>query len=154
MNTDELISFLLEARANTYAAGGGKVAPLLPGSKQLEYIQADWLYRDIYNIGNGIFPGIETVYLQNKPLWSMSYFGDFSKMTEDEADTMLRKALMDNRNATRTWHKIDKDYGDFRYICEGSGSIEVMSGMEKILKGDELVYYFQYAGGFIGPVDE
>ena len=73
MDKKKLISFLIDARSNTYAGGGGKVKPAFSGSTQLEYKKGGWLYRDVYNLGNKIFMGIETVYLKSKPVWSIKF---------------------------------------------------------------------------------
>ena len=150
MDKKTLTDFLLKAGSKTYAAGSGKAKTLLNGSVQYEHEESDWFYRDIYYIGNGIFPGLETLYYKDKPVWSMSYFGDFSKMTEEQTDKMLRKALVDNWRTVRIWRKVEKDYGDFRYICDGKGTIDELSGTEEIHVGSEKVYFFYYAGGFIG----
>jgi hypothetical protein len=93
VNKNDLEKFLLKSRTKTYAAAIGKSGPLLPGSVQYEYNEGDYSYRDVYYIGNGIFPGLETILYKENPVWSMSYFGDFSKMTEEQADTMLRKGV-------------------------------------------------------------
>lgn len=150
MDKIELEKFLLQARTKTYAAATGQAKPLLPDSVQYEFADGKFSYRDIYYIGNGIFPGLETVFYEGKPVWSMSYFGDFSKMTEEQADKMLRKALMDLWETTRLYTPVEKDYGDFSYICEGSGTIDELEGSEEIHVGKEKVYFFYYAGGFIG----
>ena len=150
MDKDELEKFLLQARTETYAAATGKSDALLPGSVQYEYKDGSFLYRDVYYIGNGIFPGLETVFYNEKPVWSMSYFGDFSKMTEEQTDNMLRKSLMELWETTRIYKRVEKDYENFKYICEGSGSIDKLEGTEKIYIGKEQVYSFYYAGGFIG----
>lgn len=150
MEKNDLKRFLLKARTKTYAAASDKAKALLPGSVQYEHRDGDLLYRDLYYIGNGIFPGLETVFYKNKPVWSMSYFGNFSKMTEEQADGMLRKALMDLRDTTRIYKHIEKDYGDFQYICDGTGNIDALSGTEEIYVGKDKVYFFYYAGGFIG----
>ncbi len=150
MNKNDLERFLLTARAKTYAAAEGKTKTLLPGSVQYEYEDGDYSYRDIYYIGNGIFPGLETVFYNDKPVWSMSYFGDFSKMTEQQADNMLRKALIELWETTRIYNKVEKEYEGFKYVCEGSGSIDKLEGSEEIYIGKDKVYYFFYAGGFIG----
>lgn len=84
-----LEQFLVRARTRTYAGSSGMVASLLPGSIQFEFAEADRLYRDVYFIGNGIFNGMETMYEGEEPIWSLSYFGDFSQMSEDQADAML-----------------------------------------------------------------
>jgi hypothetical protein len=150
VNKQELEKFLLKMRTKTYASGQGKVEPLLPGSVQYEYSEGEYSYRDVYYIGNGVFPGLETVFYKGDPVWSMSYFGDFSEMTEEQADSMLRKALIDNWESTRIYNHVEKDYGDFRYICNGNGSIDEVSGTEEIYVDDRKVYFFYYAGGFIG----
>lgn len=152
MNKKRLLSFLTEARANTYTGGKGKVKPAFPGSYQLEYREKDWLYRDVYNMGNSIFMGLETVYFDNKPIWSMSYYGNFQKMTERQIDEILRGALIENKDKTRLWYKVEWTRDDYRYFClpDGRGSIDEISGSEEIYKGKEKVYFFFYAGGFIG----
>jgi hypothetical protein len=151
MDEKILIKFLLKARANTYAGSGGKVDSLLRGSDQLEYAEEDWLYRDIYYTGKEIFMGLETVYYQNKPIWAMSYYGNFKGMTEQEIDNILKKALLENWQTARTWEKSEWQKEDYKYICEPDfdGSIKEMAGFEKILKQGKQVYTFFYAGGII-----
>lgn len=150
MNKKDLEKFLLKARTQTYAAAEGKTTPLLPGSVQYEHDNGDYSYRDVYYIGNGIFPGLETVFYKGKPIWSMSYFGNFTKMTEEQTDQMLRKALMDLWDTTRMYNHIEKDYGNFLYICDGQGNIDELSGTEEIYANNERLYFFYYAGGYTG----
>ncbi len=150
MSKITLKDFLLESRAKTYASGAGKVTPLLPGSVQYEHAASDYSYIDTYYIGNGIFSGLETVFHKQKPVWSMSYYGDFSAMTEEQTDTLLRKALIELKDKTRLYKKIEKDFGDFIYACHGSGTFEKLEGSEEITVGGKPVYWFYYAGGFIG----
>ena len=151
MDTFNILDFLLKARAHTYASGAGKVKPVFPDLFQLEYQENNLLYRDIYNLGNGLFMGLETVYMQNKPLFSMSYFGNFGKITEKEADTILRKALIENWHTTRLWHNVTWKSKNYEYSCKpnSNGSLTEFSGKEKILKDGIEVYYFSYAGGYI-----
>ena len=149
MDLKKLEKFLLHARAQTYAGDSKKSDSLVPGSVQYDFNDGDFSYRDIYFIGNGIFPGLETVYFKNKPVWSMSYFGDFSKMTEEQVDKMLRRALQDLRDKTRIYNQVDIAYGEFKYACYGSGSINELEGSEEIHVGKNRVFYFYYAGGFI-----
>ena len=150
MDKNKLTQFLLKARTKTYAGHSGRVKPLLVGSKQLEYKEDNWLYRDIFNIGNNKFAGLETIYFKNKPIWSMSYYGNFEKMTEDEADKILRKALTDKWDKVRIWNNVEYKIKDFVYINEGSGNIDEFEGSEIIEKNSETVFFFYYAGGFIG----
>ncbi len=150
MEKSKLESFLLKARTQTYAAATGKSTPLLPNSAQYDYVNGDFTYRDVYYIGNGIFPGLETVFYKGNPVWSMSYFGNFSKMTEEQVDNMLRKALMELWETTRIYKRVERQYEGFKYICEGTGSINELEGSEEIYIGKDRVYFFYYAGGFIG----
>ena len=149
MDKKKLISFLIDARSNTYAGSGGKVKPAFPGLTQLEYQKGDWLYRDVYNLGNKIFMGLETVYLKSEPVWSMCYYGDFTKMTEKEIDKILRAALIKYKNKTRLWHKIEWKKENFKYLCtpDFQVGIEKVAGLEEVynsiqeipdLIGDEL----------------
>ena len=152
MNKTHPLEFLIKARTKTYAGGGGKVKPAFAGTYQLEFKEGDWFYRDVYNTGNGIFMGLETVYLGEKPVWSMSYFGNFRAMTETEVDEILRLALIANKDKARLWHEVHWKKGEFTYSCipEGKGSIDELSGSEEITKDGKPVYVFYYAGGFIG----
>ncbi len=151
MEEKELTNFLLKARTKTYAGSGGKVASILQGSEQLEYTEKEWLYRDIYYTGQGIFMGMETIYCQNKPIWAMSYYGNFKEMTEKEIDDILKKALLEKWHTARTWEKLEWQKGDYKYICEPDfeGSIKEMAGLEKILKQGKQIYTFFYAGGLL-----
>jgi len=148
---EKILKFLLEARTKTYAGAGGAVEPVFKGSKQLEYREEDWFYRDLYYTGKGIFTGVEVVHFKDKPVWSMAYYGNFKKMTEEEIDKILRRALIKNSQTTRTWKKVEWQEGDYKYVCEPDfeGSIEELAGVEKISKSGKEVYSFFYAGGII-----
>jgi len=147
---DDAYAQLLSARALTYAAGTGRTTPLLDGSVQYEHADGPWLYRDVYYLGNGIFPGIEVVHHDGRPVWSVSYFGDFSGMSEGQADRMLQPALVEHAETARTHLSVDHAYDGFRYTCAGTGTRESFAGREEITVDGRLVYWLQYAGGFIG----
>lgn len=152
MNKAKVQEFFMKAREKTYAAGVGKTDPLLPGSVQYEYQEGDFIYRDIYNIGNGIFMGLETVYYLEKPVLSTSYFGNFKALSEEEVDNILRKALTENSAKTRLWEDVSWEFENYKYACkaDSGGSIDEFSGSESILKDGTQVYYLYYAGGFTG----
>ncbi len=149
MNKNKLTQFLLQARAKTYVGDSGKVDPAFKGSLQLEFKDRDWFYRDVYNNGNGIFVGLETVYYLDNPVWSMSYFGNYKKLSEEEADKTLRKALYEKKDDARLWKNISYKFEDYIYNCEGYGNIDELGGTEKILKNNNEIYYFYYAGGIL-----
>lgn len=145
----ELISFLLEARTKTYAGSEGYVKPLFKDSKQLEYKKGKWFYRDIYYVGPKSFMGLETIYYQNKSIFSMSYFGNFKGITENELDKILRKALIKNWQKARIWKRVEWKEEEYKYIClpDFKGSINEFAGLEKISKKDRDIYTFFYGGG-------
>jgi hypothetical protein len=66
---EQFVDFLLEAKRTTYAGQGDEatVTPLVPGSKQLEYRDRDYLYRDIY-FGMAYFVGQEVVFHREQAL--------------------------------------------------------------------------------------
>ena len=144
---EETISFLLKARAKTYAGGSGKVSPALDGSTQLEYQEGDFLYRDIYYVGPHNFIGLETIYRDSKPAWSMSYYGDWTTMTEEETDNILRPALLDNAKTARTNKKVEWSKDGYNYLCDGQGTTIDFEGIETITKGSKTLYEFKYKGG-------
>lgn len=152
MDKDKLLKFLIDARTKTYAGGGNKVTPAWPGGYQYEFQERDWLYRDFYNLGDGIFIGLETVYFKDKPIWSNCYYGNFKAMAEEEVDKILRAALVANKSKTRLWHDVEWKKDDFTYYCKSDfpGNLDEMAGTEEIYKGKSKVYFLFYAGGFIG----
>lgn len=141
---NEVIDFLLTARTKTYAGGGGKVEPVLSGSTQLEYADGDYLYRDIYYTSAHTFLGIETIYFQNKPVWSMVYHGDWGTMTEEEIDNILRPALIENAQTARTNQRVDWTKDNFQYLCAGEGNLDNFHGLETITKDGTELYKLTY----------
>lgn len=151
MNKIELEKFLYEARTKTYAGAGGKVESALLGSTQLEYSKGDWLYRDVYYTGKNTFAGLETIYFSEKPVFSVSYYGNWGEMTEQEIDDILRGALMANPE-TRSYKNVEWSKNGFEYSCTPdsfSESINEIGGYESITKDKEEVYRFYYAGSLL-----
>lgn len=152
---EELLRFLLEAKRRTYAAQGDEatVTPLLPGSKQLEWREGDWLYRDIY-YGMAFFVGQETVFFQDVPVWSMSYAGGVaaSVLTQErifQIYRFLRSAMRQVgpdhpfRGPSR-WQE-----GEFVYTDQHQGEIGAFLGSETITFQEASVYELHYSGGFL-----
>ncbi|MWC29679.1 DUF5680 domain-containing protein [Paenibacillus sp. MMS18-CY102] len=150
-----LINFLVEAKRKTYAAQGDEasVAPLLTGSKQLEYRSGDYFYRDIY-FGSAFFIGQETVAFQNEPVWSMAYSGGVS-IPNASWDIIapiygfLRQALklVDTNSIYRgpTYY----EEGPYIFKNEQEGTLDSFHGKEIILLGGQQVYELRYNGGIV-----
>ena len=70
----EMLGFILRAKASTYVGGGLKLLPYRLGSHDLQYMEGDWAYHDSY-LGENDFIGEEAVYYRGKVVWAMNYFG-------------------------------------------------------------------------------
>jgi hypothetical protein len=154
MNERDLLSFLIEAKLHTYAAQGDEasVAPVLNGSKQLEFRSGDFLYRDIY-FGFRYFVGQEVVEVQGRPVWSMAYAGGMTRPVETvsagEVYAFLRQALRLVSPSCPyrgpTFMQVDA----FTYRNTWTGSMEGFTGSEEISYNDDIVYTLTYTGGLI-----
>ncbi|HOW56851.1 MAG TPA: DUF5680 domain-containing protein [Smithellaceae bacterium] len=151
---DDLIKFIVEAKKSSYAAQGDtqSVTPLLPGTKQLEYRQGDFFYRDIY-AGMLNFVGQEIVYLKEKPIWSMSYTGglllNMDKLQIMSIYSFLREAmnLVSPKHPFRGPEKYSN--ADYCYANSAKGKIDKFNGREAISKNGHELYELFYAGGMV-----
>jgi len=150
MDLTKLEQFIITARTQTYSGSTGKVTPLLTGSKQLEYKEKGLLYRDIYFTGKNTFTGIETIYENDKPIFAMSYYGNWTTMTEKEIDTILRVALLENpKTRLNTFVEWKKDSYTYVYSPDKNGNIDEVSGTETILLNNKQIYTFYSAGSIL-----
>lgn len=142
----QLVSFLLVAKANTYAAKAGECAPSRPASHDLRYESGDYLYIDTY-LGGEKFVGEEAVWIKGVPVYSMNYVGRVVN-AGFEGD-FLKEALK--------LVPADKPYrgpgyyaaGDYSYHCKVDGDIDWYQGYEDIYCRDTLVYECYFHGGAV-----
>lgn len=156
---DELIQFLLRAKRNTYIGQGDEagVEPALAGSKQLEYAEGPFLYRDVY-YGMMTFVGQETVYYEGQPVWSMSYGGAVALTITAETAAILQARMIYHflREALelitpeRPYRGPDRyERGEYIYEDRSEGNINYFSGHETIIYQGKQVYDLHYTGGFL-----
>jgi Domain of unknown function (DUF5680) len=147
-----LVQFVHAAKRATYAAEGdlASVTPLLAATKQLEYSDGSFLYRDLY-AGMNFFVGQELVYESGRPVWSMAYAGG---MTVDSTDAavaavygVLRVALLQTPIALplRGPGRLKKD--QLEYACEVTGKFERFQGREVIRLAGSPVFELHFSGG-------
>lgn len=143
--------FLLEAKRNTYASEFPQVAsePFLESSKQLQYSRDEFLYRDIY-FGSEQFSGIEVVYVEKTPVWTMVYSGGILAPADSrEVFSFLKSAL---RSASTDFPvrgpRIFRE-GDLTYENTYQGTIDKFLGQEHIMIKDSETYFLRYNGGLI-----
>jgi uncharacterized protein DUF5680 len=151
-----LSGFLVDAKRKTYAGlddDATAAAPLLPGSKQLEYRDGDLSYRDIY-FGMRFFVGQETVQSGPNAIWSMSYSGGVVSTVVDRSEFLaiyafLRQALLAIRDDRPFRGPPQFEDQSFRYVNVSSGDIAEFHGEEQILRGRSKVYSLHYGGGLL-----
>ncbi|HZO75066.1 MAG TPA: DUF5680 domain-containing protein [Ktedonobacteraceae bacterium] len=152
---EQFLHFLLEAKKHTYASQGDEatVQPLIPGSKQLEWYEGGWLYRDIY-FGMTYFVGQETVSFQQRPFWSMSYAGGIiAAITSPEEIRAIYNFLRGAMRQVTLEHPYRGpakwQQGAYCYTDEHKGSLHAFWGHEIITFQAQPVYVLRYSGGLL-----
>lgn len=146
--------FLRSAKAATYAAQGddASVTPVLPDSRQLEYCDGAFLYRDIY-VGMFRFVGQEVVYLNDRAVWSMSYAGglvqDVSGSAARPVYAFLRRALLAPPSEFPVRGPAELAADGLRYACNCEGSLAWFQGSERITQDGTPLYALRFAGGLL-----
>jgi hypothetical protein len=147
--------FLLQAKRHTYASQGddATVVRLVPGTKQLEYRDGLFFYRDIY-VGMAYFVGQEIVSYQDHPVWSMSYAGGVHSTVQDRAEVraiyaFLRLALRQGTVAQPYRGPAVVRDGPYVYTNQSHGTLEAFWGHERITGNMQLVYELHYSGGVL-----
>lgn len=148
------VEFLRAAKAATYAAQGDdtSVAPVLPDSKQLEFRDGSFLYRDIY-VGMFRFVGQEVVYHDGRALWSMSYAGGLTHGVAQSAGrpvyAFLRRALLVPSPELPVRGPSELDAETMRYVCAWQGSLSWFHGSESIVQDGRAIYELRFSGGML-----
>ena len=146
--------FLVKAKTATYASGNQDYAvnPVLSGSHQLEFLEKDLLYRDIY-YGGMHFIGMETVFEKEIPIWGMCYYGGVLPDRDDEPiagmPPFLKAALC--RVPLNAPYRGPETFqmGDYFYENENHGDILSFYGTEVIRFQDDAIYNLRYNGGLL-----
>ncbi len=102
---EALESFIMAAKAATYAGDGQKLLAYRQGSHDLQHHDGAWTYHDCY-FGGADFMGEEVVYFRGEPVWGMNYYG-----------RLLREDLL---SAAETGQTIKRSltalYGEGRFL--------------------------------------
>lgn len=149
-----LARFLVEAKKHTYASQGDSASmkPLLSGTRQLEYSQGPFLYRDIY-VGESTFAGQEIVYESGKPVWTMSYAGyippGIGAKDVEATVKLLHIALMRVPLEEPFRGPRRADEGGYTYANRVQGTLDSFFGGETISRGGAKLYELHYGGGLV-----
>ena len=151
----KLSNFLIEAKKQTYANQNIQTQnSSRKGSYDYEYTNGNMLYHDTY-FGGTHFIGEEVVYQENNtPIWGMNYYGITldESLQEEAIDKVLRPALMkvgEDENIIPVRGPKEFVNGDYLYTFSVDGDMENFVGIEKICKGDKLIYELKCHGGTI-----
>jgi len=151
MNIKQLSKFLVKAKINTYTSSGEGGEKVLPdGSKEFEFIEGEFKYRDRY-FGLNFFVGEEIVWKSGKTVWGMNYYGKIVSQTVSPRQIyqFLQEALkkVPENKPFRGPQRFQKD--NFKYFNKTKGTVEKFEGEEMIFHKGISVYKLIYHGGII-----
>lgn len=147
----ELQDFLVKAKINTYASKGeSKEKILKDGSKELIYKNANLMYRDRY-FGFNPFIGEEIVFLDNKAIWGMNYYGKIlsKNIDPEQLYAFLKKAMLLVKKERPFRGPACFQEGEWDYKDESRGTVNNFEGTEMIFFKKKKVYELKYHGGAI-----
>lgn len=151
MDINQLSKFLVKAKINTYASSGEGGEKVLPdGSKEFEFIEREFKYRDRY-FGFNPFIGQEIIFQNKKIVWGMNYCGKvvYKVISQKQVYQFLQEALrkIPKDKPFRGPRRFKKD--NFQYFNKINGAVEKFEGEEKIFYKGKLIYGLVYHGGII-----
>ena len=150
----EFLQFLIEAKKRGYAGldDEATVQPLIPGSKQLEWRSAEFLYRDIY-VGMARFAGQEMVFHAGKAVWSMVYEGGVTPICPSDKIRGIYALLRQGLSAVTLqypWRGPPSlRIGGATYANIAAGNLDAFNGVETIEQNGVIAYRLDYRGGWV-----
>ena len=151
MDIKQLSKFLIKAKINTYASSGeGGEKILSDGSKEFEFEEKEFKYRDRY-FGFNPFVGQEVVFQNEKIVWGMNYYGKVvSKIIPPKQVYQFLQETLKRVTENKPFRGPNNfRQGDFEYFNKTEGTLEDFKGEEKIFYKKQLVYKLNYNGGLI-----
>ena len=148
---EELEAFIVAAKAAAYVGSGTPVAPLRPGSHDLEHSAGDFAYHDTY-FGGSDFVGEEVVYWRGAPVWSENYFGRILEpdlITAQRTGQVIKSSLTKMYAEGRFLGGFQASDGDCAYHDTSTGDAAWFQGREWIERDGRTVYELYYHGGLI-----
>ena len=150
MNTESLTHYLLELSTEGYAKDPGQKNN--DGSTTIRHTSNDgkWSTVDTY-WGGEPYAGCETVMHEEKPIWSLVYYGavDSNEPDVEGVYGVLRKALANTDASFPVRGPKELVDADMTYQNHWEGDLEHFKGQEWILKGETEVYAASYLGGYV-----
>lgn len=141
-----IISFLLRAKKNGYAAHAPEQPSSRPASHDIKYEEQNMLYIDTY-LGGEKFTGEEAVWQDNTPVWAMNFSGRV--LSQNFAGEFLKEALSNVTEELPFRGPLVHKNGDYSYHCNVNGDFEWFQGHEEIFCGTEKTYECYFHGGAV-----
>ena len=150
IDTQKLREFILKASRATYASGESSIKEKeQDGSTTIRYEDKEYRFHDNY-FGGEPYGGREVVFLNNKPIWMMVYYGFVDPLVKAGDIYSFLMASLSNSTVEIPYRGPGLfEEGDLRYENKFIGDTKKFSGTEKIYKGDICVYEASYLGGFV-----
>ena len=147
----DLERFVVRAKASTYIGDGQRLLPYRLDSHDFQYLDGDWAYHDSY-VGERDFAGEEVVYLQQKTVWVMNYYGRILNpkvITGADAGRVIKASLGALYHEGRFLGGFRHETGSYTYTDTNEGDVTWFRGREWINAGEEIAYELVYHGGLI-----
>ena len=151
INIDELNAFIVRAKSATYVGGGEHVESCRLGSHDLRFTDGKWSYLDSY-FGGTNFIGEEVVYLDERPVWAMNYYGYILRndlLTATQSGQMIKASLSRMYMEGRFLGGFEHTESDLTYVDTSEGKADHFHGREFIRRGQDIAYELIYHGGLI-----
>lgn len=156
MDLDELRKFLVAANMFGYASGNEEARfKEADGSTSIRWSDGPWFYHDNYDGGEPTDGGRIRVCYEDRPFWTMVYFGSVSGFVS------VRGPIYDFRMEALRHMPKDAPYRGPRFYESVSclkyenfwrGEINAFSGYERILDGSSQFYLANYMGGLVNAL--
>lgn len=148
----DLKEFLVAARKNTWASGGGKESSARTGSEgRFVFEKEGWRYEDEF-FGGKLFQGEEIVYLNDRPVWGMVYAGGIPAEAEVDSETefeFLKQALVTYVDKARFPGQVKFAKEERVYISDFVGSLDLFLGREIVRLKGKITHEVFFTGGKI-----
>jgi hypothetical protein len=148
VSIEQLNTFIVRAKANSYVGNAKKSLPYRPASHDIQFHEAPFSYLDSY-FGGTDFIGQEVVYLHQQPIWAMNYYGRIIHpqfIDAAQAGQIIKVSLA-------KLYEQERFLGGFEYSVNGidtnEGTVRSFSGKEWIMRQSQQVYELLYHGGLI-----
>lgn len=142
----DIEKFIWKAKKSTYAKDGDFYEK--DGMKYHSFRDGFYRFED-RKIGDQYYSGQEVIFLEEKPVWTMSYSGGILTDAYESAEIyrFLHQSLMaeERRNTLRGPSFYQQ--AQMFYFNEFSGDVERFNGREYIRIGNKIIYELHYSGG-------